>query len=473
MTPVPAGVLALVASVGMVLAQEGQTVDPLELVARAERLVAESPEDAILLLWAALERLGRSAEPTSAAATTAALGLLQTHDPLHADRSAALIAQARAQVDLALLYRGKKWVLCAADCLDLADRFDATVSYKERAQLAKLPVGGEPSIREPRGHSLLRRAEVVRAEGPWREAGDTLECGYHPAKTPWYEWILDGRHEDCELSVEFRSSDRKAGFDCALLVGLDNGDFFYQCIAAYYPDEGHFDVRLYERKGEAAESLASSWVASLPGPGDFHRLTLRVHGKKLRVQLDATPAFEATAQVVPRGRFGLTVGVDNQDSAPITLRNFERRPWPPLTEAAQRAIAQEVIRKRIVEGIDGANALMTRKEPEAAARWLRVARRDAVNLDSGPLRTSLVKSIEDLLAKADLLHTRRQKVARDGVRAFVELADRYAAAGRVRAALRTVELAAWLDAEQCAVRLGLARQAVAAWRQQQGRCRRR
>ncbi|HEX6813740.1 MAG TPA: hypothetical protein VF384_19120 [Planctomycetota bacterium] len=199
MTRVTSVVLALVSSAGSAFAQEGQADGAIDLVARAERLFTESaPEDAILLLWVALERLCPTADkPASAAGITAALGVLKTHDPLHAERLTALAAVARAQVDLALLYRGKRWVLSAADCLDLADRFDAAASRKERAQLATTrPAGGEPSITEPRGYSLLKSAEVVRAEGPWCEVGDTLECDRHPAKTPWYEWTVDAQHED-------------------------------------------------------------------------------------------------------------------------------------------------------------------------------------------------------------------------------------------------------------------------------------
>jgi hypothetical protein len=154
---------------------------------------------------------------------------------------------------------------------------------------------------------------------------------------------------------------------------------------------------------------------------------------------------------------------------PITLRNFERRPWPPLTEAEQRVIAQERVRKRIVEGIDGASALLNRKEQEAAARRLRVAGRDTMNLDAGPLRASLGKSIAELAPKADLLCARRLKVGQEGVRGLTALADRYVAVGQVRAACRLVELAAALDPEACGDRLALARQAVAKWQQEHGR----
>ena len=220
---VSVAVLALVAGAGSALSQEGQAANPFTLVANAERCLAQgATEDGILLLWDALDGFAaRPDQSASAAGVRAALELLQGHDPLHGERLALLKAQARAQIDLALVYRGKKWGLSAADCLDLADRFEVGASHKERTQLQALPPGSEPSVLEPRGYSLLKRREAVRAVGPWHEVGDTLEFDRHPAKTGWYEWIIDAEHEDCELSVEFRSSDEKAAHDCSLHVGLD------------------------------------------------------------------------------------------------------------------------------------------------------------------------------------------------------------------------------------------------------------
>jgi hypothetical protein len=463
-SPLARSVLALLAGAGPVLAQAGEVVDPFTLIARAERAFTDAAADeGIVLLWSVIDQLAASPERAATAAGVAAVNaLLRTHDPLDAERRAVLSACARAQLGLALLYRGKKWGRSALDCLDLADRFEPGASRKEREQLvAARLVNGEPSVLEPRGYSLLQRHEAVRAEGPWREVGDTLECGAHPAQTPWYEWTIDARHEDCELAVEFRSSDPKAPHDCALLVGLDRDDWYYQCIAAYYAEDGRYDVGLFERKGTAAATIASASVAPLPGPDGFHRLTLRVHGKALRVQLDDAPALEANAKIAPRGRFGITVGLENQASVPITLRSFERRPWPPLSAAERHAIVQDGVRERIVEGIDGAGALLGRKEPDAAAQRLRIAWRDTTSLDRGPLRASLAKAIDELAPKADLLHSRRQKVGHEGVRALTALADRYAAGGQVRAACRLVELAAALDPVASEARLAQARQAVA------------
>ena len=465
--------LALFSSVALVVGQGAtQGTDPIDLVARAEGFFAKgAKEDAILMLWDAVEQLGsRTEQPASAAGLKAALGLLRANDSLHEERLATLLAQARAQTDLAMVYRGKKWFRSATEHLDLADQLDAKAGQKERAQLARAnPTYVEPSISEPRGYSLLKRLETVRAEGPWREVGDTLECGSHPARTPWYEWTVDARHADCELALEFCSSDPKVGHDCSLLVGVDSGGASYQFIAAYYAESGRYDLVLYEHKDKQARLLGSALVGSLPAGDGFHRLSLRVNGTSLRAQLDAAPPVEVTVPAAPRGRFAIAVGIDNQDSAPITIRNFQLRPWPLPTEEEQRANRHAEAQKRIAEAIDGASLLIARKENEAAALRLRVARNDAARLLPGVLRDNLIKSIEEMLVRADPLDARCKKVGQEGVRALVGVADRYAAAGHLRAALHIVQQAARIDAEACAPRLQAAQQAVASLQKQEDR----
>ena len=470
------GLAALVLTAGAV-AQSPQSQDPLALVGRAEQLCAapdkEEKEDAILLLWDAFEQLGaRAAQPEGAAGLSTALALLQANDPLHGERLAACTAVARAHADLALLYRGKKWFATASQCLDLAERFDRVPAARERANLvAAWPKGLErPSSSAPARDSLLQRSAALRAEGPWAERGDVLECGPHPANTPWYDWVLPGQHEDCELSIEFRSSDAKAGHDCALLVGLDSNTAFYQVIAAYYTDKAMYDLVILEHDaGKPAKLVGGAWVSPVATPDGFHRLTFRVHGDSLRAQLDSTPAVEVKASVVPRGRFGVTVGIHNQPSVAVTLRNLRCDPWPPLTEEAVRARAEAAAQKRIGQAVDSAPALLARKEAETAASALRAALRDADSLAVGAVRTNLTRSIEAMLAKADLLHPRRKKAGQDGARAFVALAERYATAGQLRAAHRLAVIAAELDPEGSAAKLAATRQAVEEWKKTKGR----
>lgn len=450
------------------MAQGAAAKDPLEFIARAERLFAATQnEDGILLLWDALELLRQHPEqPTSAAGIAAALKLLQANDPLHGDRLAAFTAFARTQVDLATLYRGKKWHSAAAAQLNVADRFDPTAGTKERAQFdaAKAKSAEPPVAATP---TLLQRESVLRGFGPWQERGDTLECGAHEAQTGWFDWIVNAKHADCELSVEFRSSDPKAAHDCALLVGVDSSPF-YQVIAAYYPEDTCYDLVIFEHTDSDAKRLVNRDVQVLPTPDGFHRLTFRVQGTILYARLDAAPPLEVKVADAPRGHFGLTVGIKNQASVPITLRNLRIGPWPPLTEEEAKLEANAATRERVTKTIDAANGLIKAK-PEVATLRLRATRGDLNTLPASALRSSLTKTIEDLLNKSDLLHPRWKKVAQEGARSLIAIADRYAAARQVRAAGRLVTMAAGVDPEGCAARLIAASQAVEAWEKEHKR----
>lgn len=422
--------IAFVSLVGAnsVFAQEAPATPehPIEMVARAEELCAKgSKEAAIVLLWMALERFGKQAvDPASAAGTKAAMALLQTHDPLHGERQALYASHARARTELAGFYRGRKWYTFAGDQLDLADDFDSAIGQQERAALLRAnakPLA--PSITEPKGYSLLHRVETLRVNGPWVEWGDTLVCGAHKANKPFYEWTIDARHEDCELSVEF-SSQAGLGHDCSLLLGLDAAGPWYHFIAAYYADSGRYDLVLWENTDQGAKRIAWATVGSLPDADGFHRMSLRVHGKSLRAQLGAAKALEVDVKQPPRGRFGLAVGIDNQDSAPITLREFRLQPWPPLGEAEALARATAAAKARIAESITGAAVLIQRKEPEAGARRLLVARQDALRLPPGALRDSLVQSTDEYLNKADSLRGQARRLDLDGARKLCAMADK-------------------------------------------------
>ncbi|HEX6811421.1 MAG TPA: hypothetical protein VF384_07350 [Planctomycetota bacterium] len=441
---------------------QSAAANPLELIVRAERSFAGAQnEDGILLLWDALELLRQQAmQPTSASGTAAASKLLQDNDPLHGERLAAFTAFARTQVDLAIVYRGKKWFSAAAVQLDVADRFDATAATRERAQLAAAkPKSADTAL--PETPTLLQRASAVRTDGPWQERGDTLECGAHEANTGWFEWIVDATHADCELSVEFRSSDPKAAHDCALLVGVDSHVPFYQVVAAYYAEDACYDLVIIEHKDGGAKSLGNHDVKLLPTASGFHRLTFRVQGTNLLARLDDAPALEVKVGDAPRGRFGLTVGLKNQASVPITLRDLRIGPWPPLTEEEVRTNANAATQQRVAKAIDTAN-WMIKTKPEVATLRLRAARRDLLTLPASVLRTSLTKTVEDLLNKSDLLYPRWKRMTQEGARSLVAVADRYAAAGQDRAALRLVAIAADVDPEGCAARLAAAKQAVEA-----------
>ena len=111
--------------------------DVLALVTRAETLLkGKETEDAVLVLWQALAQLTLLPDsPVHEAARLSARHLLATNDAREERRRAVFASVAKQQIELAALYRGKKWLDVAATRLAVADAFDRDVGAKERALL--------------------------------------------------------------------------------------------------------------------------------------------------------------------------------------------------------------------------------------------------------------------------------------------------------------------------------------------------
>src|SRR5204862_5856854 len=139
---------------------------------------------------------------------------------------------------------------------------------------------------------------------------------------------------------------------------------------------GKYDLVILEHSGDKQVPLGSASVDPMPTPDGFHRLTMRVHGKTLRAQLDTAPPVEAKTSIVPRGRWGVTVGIFNQASAPITLRSLQIARWPPFTEEEQRVQLETATQRRVAQALDSAALRLSRKEMESASLTLREALRD-------------------------------------------------------------------------------------------------
>jgi hypothetical protein len=125
------------------------------------------------------------------------------------------------------------------------------------------------------------------------------------------------------------------------------------------------------------------------------------------------------------------------------------------------------LQQAIAKAVEEANQLAVAKRPEAAALRLREALHDVSRLPAGVLRDNLDRSIADSLAKVDAIAKKRLKVAQDIAGELVALADEYAEAGLVRAALAMVEKAVTFDGAGRAPRLAAAEEAVAAWNKAQ------
>ena len=465
----------LCAAAAMAQQPAAKPQDPLALVAKAEKLCTTGDkEEGVLLLWQALELLAQPPEhPVRASAALTARSLLKSHDPLDADLRAAQLAVAKAQVELATAYRTRKWFDTAAQRLDVAERFDRDLVAKERGLLAaqrpkaKAEAGAAPApaAAAAKGNPLFRRDALARSSGVWRESEDLLECAAHAATSGVHEWVLKGDHADGEMVVEFRSADGKGDENAGFVFGV-GGDSSYLASASHFvAHQGLFTVALFQVGANEYKDLGNVSVAGKAGADGFHRFAVSVRGGVVRVQLDEAAPLEITVATPPRGQFGLSVGLGNRDSPTVVFRGLRVGPLPADAPSDEdlRAEAAAAVQSAVLAAVDRAKALTERKQPEAAAAELREAVLAARELPAGLLRDNLVQSIDGMLAGVDPLTAKRRKSGQDAAKAFVAVADRYAAAGQARLAARVVDLAAGFDPEGTAARQFAAQQAVAAW----------
>lgn len=466
----------LCAAVAVAQEPAAKPQDPLALVAKAEKLCAAGDkEGGVLLLWQALELLAQPPEhPVRASAAMTARSLLKSHDPLDADLRAAQLAVAKAQVELATAYRTRKWFDTAAQRLDVAERFDREIVTKERGLLAaqrpkaraEAAPAPTPAAAAAKGNPLFRRDALVRSSGVWHEGEEQLECAAHAANSGVHEWVVKGDHADGEMVVEFRSADGKGDENVSLAFGLGGDGPSYLASAAHYKDhQGLYTVILFEVSGGQYKDLGNVSAAGVAGPDGFHRLAVRVRGGKVLVQLDEAAPLEVTVANPPSGQFGLAVGLGNRDSPAVVFRGLRAGPLPADAPSDEdlRAEAAAAVQSAVLAAVDRAKVLTERKQPEAAAAELREAVLAARELPAGLLRDNLVQSIDGMLTGVDPLAAKRRKAGQDAAKAFVVVADRYAAAGQVRLAARVVDIAVGFDLEGTAARQVAAQQAVAAW----------
>jgi hypothetical protein len=439
------------------LAAQSQPADPVQMVGRAEQLCAgEGKEQGVLLLWDALDELSQQAEsPARTAAIASARTLLAANDPLQSARFAAFTTAAKLQVDLAAAYRGNRWLETAAERLQFADRFDPEASVRERQLLATVR---PKTATAAKGNPWFRKEATDRVVGPWQSQPYELHCDAREGADP-SEWILDKRHEDCELSVEFGGGEATGLRDAGFALGLDADGPSYQVKATCRPiDKGGFWLVIWEVRGRAVRKLTDHFCQGPATAGDFHSLVVRVHGDLLRAQLDGCAMIEARTTAPPRGHFGLVIGTGEGKCEPLTFRKLRMSELPadePRTPEEVARIAAEAM-SRIGVVIDTAKTLLTRKakgDAESAAEMLRQAVSDLAVLSPGTLRDNLAQSADKLLLTADLLQPRRKKAGQEGAKALLAVADRYQAAGWHRAAHRLVLTAAGLDADSCRARL--------------------
>lgn len=468
---------ALLATAAAAQEAKEEKVEPVALVSRAEKLLKKKEvEDAVLVLWQALDLL--AALPGNAVHDATALSarfLLNENDPHEARRRATFTSVAKQQVELAAAYRTKKWLDTAATRLDAADRYDRDAGAKERAALeAAKPKGKTPSA--PAGAApaaaqlcpLLQRNNAEFVSGDWREAGDVLEC--QAPKDDHLEWVTKASHADHEVVVEFRPADATKEHNAVLAVGLgiqpgSHNFSGYRLQCCFHPESKEYGLTVWAVRGMDVTSLGEAWVAAAPSTDGFRRLAIQVRGARLRAQLDQGKAIEVAADGEVRGKVGLLHGLANSTTCIVQFRNLRIDPLPAdrPTDEELRAKDDAANQNAITKAVDEAKELLAKKQPEPASLLLRDALGRVAALPAGVLRDNLHKSVEQMLAQADPIAPRRRRTAQAVASELAALADEYANAGMVRAALVLVEHGAAFDPEGQAARLAAAQEAVRVW----------
>lgn len=439
-------------------------VEAATLVSLAEsRLKEKKVEDAVLLLWRALDQV--AAEPDGARSEPAvtARALLQANDPCDAQRRAAFTAIAKQHVELAAAYRGRKWFTTAAAQLDAADRHDRDAAVKERAALkaAKEKEGREKGTMLC---PLLVRKSTRLVSGYWREAGDCLEALAHTKEEPPYEWISNTSHKDHEIAVEFRPKAADQPHAAGLWIGHTGGPEScagLRVVAYYDPATKEYRLSIMERRGAAWTDRGTMQVVADPAPDGFHRLVVEVARERLRARLDGAPILEHKAESEIRGDVGVSVGRSDVNSCGVFVRNLSIDPLPPERPVDNKTrTPDEATELAVTWAVDNAKELLAKKQPEPASRVLRDALGKVGPMAAGEPRTKLLKAIDQLLAQVDPLAPKAKKTAQTIGAELVKAGDDYAKAGLPRAALQLVERAAALDPEGQAARLAAAREAA-------------
>ncbi|MBL9076199.1 MAG: hypothetical protein JNL08_01765 [Planctomycetes bacterium] len=454
---------------------EPAAADPVPLVARAEAQARKGDrEAAVLLAWEALAALATLADdPVRGATRLAAWDLLREVDPIEPDRRRAFEAIARQQLDLAQAYRGRKWFDTALARVDVAQHYDRFQADKARAALLAArptPAATAPAVpaAPPKvaTAALLQRTATLHVFGTWTEADGMLRTEALAANGPLAMWMTKASHEDHEIVLEFRPEAPDEPHNIAIVFGG-----FVDATVDGARAECIFDARMkgyYLRlftPPPAVTELAGNWVRPTATTDGFRRLALRVAGTQVQLQLDGEPAVTATWPQPARGLVGLSIGVVDTPAGALQLRTLRIDPLPAdqPTDEELREQRLAALQQSIAGAVDAAKKLRADKQAEAAAWRLRGALAEVRQMPAGRLRDSLDKVIEQELEQTDPLAARRKKAALEAAAQLVGLADRYAAAGQVRAAFVLVAAAARFDAGGTTARLEAATEAVQAW----------
>jgi hypothetical protein len=474
----PIRTLVLVAIMAPAAAQDAAAdrVDPVQLVSRAEPMFVKGElEDAVLLLWQALDELGRLPDnPVHEVAKLTAFHLLRHHDPREEPRRRAFESIARQQIDLAQAYRARKWFDTAALRLDIAARYDRNQAAKARAALEvarakaapKPTVATTPKVEVPQQPSLLQRESALHVFGDWSVGESSLISKAQVATDPLAMWVTKTSHTDNEIVVEWKPLDAGAPHNCSILFGgvvaASVDGFRADCI--FDATAKAYFLRISNRTLDLPD-LGTAWVRPPSAADGFRRLSLRIAGNHLQLQLDGETPVQADSSEPVRGLVGLCIGINTAPTCAIEFRTLRVDPLPADMPSDEQLREQRLakLQQSITGAVEAARLLQEQKQPEPAAQLLRQALIDLDDLPPGLLRDNLAKAIQQMIAQSDPLAARRKKVAQGIAAELVGLADQYAEVDMVRAAQVLVVDAARFDPEATAARLAAADEAVRVW----------
>lgn len=443
------------------------------LATAMEHFAKGATEDGILAVWDALDDLAGAdpAQAERAATLAAAQQLLAKHDPLDADRRRAGTAVAQKQVELVRAYRSRKWLDAAAAHLAIADRYDASVGQKERAQLPPRPraVALREPARDDAKPSLLSRSSTQLIRGSWQVVDGALVAGPHDTtqhKVP-FVWMTRGKQADDEIVVEFARLDDREPANLAIVVGdpvgyaMDAHRIHFSCSAGDDQESLSF---MRSIAGKVA-NLADTTFAVRPTVDGYHRLAVRIDGTKVTVRLDTQPAVEWTTDVPLRGFVGLLQGFTKTSSGKLRIRRFEiTQPAGSGPTAAELHAAEQA---RLATELDVATTeikdLLTSKQNERATVALHALLARLRELDPGAARDTLRKTLAPMANQADTSAAKFDQACAACAKELAAAARKYTTAGMPRAALALAQQAAAFDPDGKQIDLPAAQAAVAKW----------
>lgn len=444
--------------------------DVLAMIATAERRLArQAPdEETTLLLWQLEQQVSampRTVARDAALATVQAL--LGKADPAAAERTKVLADAAKKIIEVAQLYRQRKWYDLAEDRVRMAGRFDEAAAQKEQLAMAAArakepgykPLPKPEPVQAVQG-ALIPRLQMPNKGGDWTIEGEELVAPKDSKKDKSFWCTSTTKHADAELSVEILITDNR-GLASLMFGGVSVKNHFVATLERHTANQ--WALRC-DSCGESGQLRNRQSNGRLPPTEDgWHRLVVRVSDQTADLSIDGGALnLKADLERTAHGTVGFIIyGLD--EKTPIRFRNLVIAPLPEKADdRADREKVQTELRAGLLAVVERGEKLLVEKKTEAGVLTLLQAWQDARRMAAGPPRDDLDASIEKMLVKADPLHGKRKKAAQEVGAWFAGLVARYQGASLLGCALECAREAAAFDAAANAALVQKCEEAIAA-----------